>query len=136
MRNVIVLAEYQAVSTGRQGKLLGQNVYGTGRTTRWKQSRDKVIIVIKVIEVPITLGTLASGDQDAPEDQEPDLFKYYDPGLDQITACLDQISIQILQILLGKIPWLTHNTIAYLSVTLSYIVPNLYCSHPPIYYGS
>jgi hypothetical protein len=34
--NVIVLAECQAVSTGRQGKPLGQNVYGTGRTIRWK----------------------------------------------------------------------------------------------------
>jgi hypothetical protein len=34
--NVIVLAEYQAVSTGKQGKPLGQNVYGAGRTTGWK----------------------------------------------------------------------------------------------------
>jgi hypothetical protein len=33
---VIVLAEYQAVNTGRRGKPLGQNVYGTGRTTGWK----------------------------------------------------------------------------------------------------
>jgi hypothetical protein len=39
---VIVLAELQAVNTGRRGKPLGQNVYGTGRTTGWKKSRDKV----------------------------------------------------------------------------------------------
>jgi hypothetical protein len=37
---VIVLAEPQAVNTGKRGKPLGQNVYGTGRITGWKRSRD------------------------------------------------------------------------------------------------
>jgi hypothetical protein len=31
--SVIVLTEYQAVSTDRQGKLLRQNVYGAGQIT-------------------------------------------------------------------------------------------------------